>query len=75
MQPNIQEEKSSLQGGEESSLPYTTSASSYPSTNLSQEGLYDAMAHGTYEEFQESLVECLKCLNLIHTYYKLPFLF
>ena len=54
MQPNIQEEKSSLQGGEESSLPYTTSASSYPSTNLSQEGLYDAMAHA-YPSLPSSL--------------------
>ena len=54
MPPNIQEEKTSLQGGEESSLPYTTSASSYPSTNLSQEGLYDAMAHA-YPSLPSSL--------------------
>ena len=59
---NIQEEKSSggLQGGEDSSLPYSkdsslpySTASSYP-TNLSQEGLYDAMAHA-YPSLPSSL--------------------
>ena len=47
----LKEEKSSSghQDGEESNLPpstYSTSSStSYPTTNLSQEGIYDAMAH------------------------------
>ena len=50
----IKEEKSSggLQGGDESTLPYSTT-SSYPA-NLSQEGLYDAMAHA-YPSLPSSL--------------------
>merc|ERR1712192_36296 len=58
----IKEEKSSngLQNGEDSGLPYSkesslaySTASSYP-TNLSQEGLYDAMAHA-YPSLPSSL--------------------
>ena len=50
----IKEEKSSggVQGGDESTLPYSTT-SSYPA-NLSQEGLYDAMAHA-YPSLPSSL--------------------
>jgi len=56
----IKEEKSSSghQDGEESNLPpstYSTSSStSYPTTNLSQEGIYDAMAHA-YPSLPSSL--------------------